>query len=254
MGRRCDHARMAAAVAAAIPSMGTAAAHCLKVTSGSEPAPASTFCRENFMNETTDPNNQILLMAIIAFYWAFLGSWSKRQSRPGDDKAKPDDAPTERLAGSNEITSSGDTPLEVIRKSDPSFDPATFLAGAKAAYEVVLLAYASADIQTLKRLVGPEVLDIFERAIAGRRDRAEMLQLTFIGTNDAKVVDALEENGTAEIAVRFVSDVVSVTRSANNDIVSGDPQQIIEVIDTWTFASDIQSRKRNWMLIATDGG
>ena len=206
------------------------------------------------MNETTDPNNQILLMAIIAFYWALLGSWDKRQPRPGEDKAKRDDAPTEHLAGSNEITSSGDTPLEVIRKSDPSFDPGTFLAGAKAAYEVVLLAYASADIQTLKRLVGPEVLDMFERAVSGRRDLEEILQLTFIGMREAAVVGALEEDGTAEIAVRFVSDVVTVTRSANNEIVSGDPQQIIEVIDTWTFACDIQSRKRNWMLIATDGG
>ena len=206
------------------------------------------------MNETTDPNNQILLMAIIAFYWALLGSWGKRQSGPGEDKTKRDYAPTDQRTGSNEITSSGDTPLEVIRKSDPSFDPATFLAGAKAAYEVVLLAYASADIRTLKRLVGPEVLDIFEQAIAGRRDREETLQLTFIGMREATVVSVLEEDATAEISVRFVSNVFIVTRSANNAIVSGDPQQIIEVIDTWTFASDIQSRKRNWMLIATDGG
>ncbi|TPN03932.1 calcium-binding protein, partial [Mesorhizobium sp. B2-1-3] len=81
----------------------------------------------------------------------------------------------------------------------------------------------------------------------------EMLQLTFIGTKEAKVVDALAENGTAEIAVRFVSDVVSVTRSANDAIVAGDPQQIVEVIDTWTFACDTPSTKRNWMLIATEG-
>ena len=109
------------------------------------------------MNETTDPNNQILVMAIIAFYWALLSSWGQRQSRPGEDKAKRDDAPADQRTGSNENTSSGDTPFEVIRKIDPSFEPATFLAGAKAAYEVVLLAYASADIQTLKRLAGPEV-------------------------------------------------------------------------------------------------
>ena len=95
---------------------------------------------------------------------------------------------------------------------------------------------------------------MFERAVSGRRDLEEILQLTFIGMREAAVVSALEEDGTAEIAVRFVSDVVTVTRSANNEIVSGDPQQIIEVIDTWTFACDTQSRKRNWMLIATDGG
>lgn len=205
------------------------------------------------MNETTDPNNQILIVVIIAFYWALLGSWSQLLPRSGDDKTKRDDAPTEQRAGSSENISSADAPLDVIREIDPNFDLAAFLAGAKTAYEVILQAYADGDVQTLKRLVGPEVLDTFERAIAERRDRKEMLQLTFIGTSEAKVVDALEQEGTAEIAARFVSDLVSVTRSANDAIIAGDPQQIVEVIDTWTFACDIQSTKRNWMLIATAG-
>ncbi|TPL27443.1 Tim44 domain-containing protein [Mesorhizobium sp. B2-4-1] len=244
---------MATAIAAALPSMGEAAARCLKFSSGSEPAPASTFCRENVMNETTDPNNQILLVAIIAFYWALLGSWGQTLPRSGNDKAKQDDAPTEQRTGSIDDISYTDTRLNAIREIDPTFDLAAFLTGANMAYEAILRAYADSDIPTLKRLVGPEVLDIFGRAIAGRRDRGEMLQLTFIGTKEAKVVDALAENGTAEIAVRFVSDVVSVTRSANDAIVAGDPQQIVEVIDTWTFACDTPSTKRNWMLIATEG-
>jgi hypothetical protein len=33
------------------------------------------------MNETTDPNSQILLVVIIAFYWAMLSSWSQLLSR-----------------------------------------------------------------------------------------------------------------------------------------------------------------------------
>lgn len=97
------------------------------------------------------------------------------------------------------------------------------------------------------------MLDTFERAIAGRRDRKETLQLTLIATQEAKVVHALQVDGTAEITVRFVSEVVSVTRSANDAIVAGDPQQIVEVIDSWTFACDILSTRRNWMLIATEG-
>jgi len=207
------------------------------------------------MNEITDPNNHILLVAIIAFYWAWalLGSWGQLVPRSGDDKAKRDDAPTDQRTGSDEGTSSADTSLEGIRKIGPDFDVAAFLAGAKTAYETILRAYADSDIQTLKRLVGPEVLDTFEGAIAGRRDRDETLHLTFIGISEAKVVDTLEEDGTAEVVVRYVSDVVSVTRSANDAIVAGDPEQIVEVIDTWTFACETQSTKRNWMLIATEG-
>jgi predicted lipid-binding transport protein (Tim44 family) len=205
------------------------------------------------MNETTDPNNHILLVGIIAFYWALLGSWGQTQPRPGNDKAKRDDAPTDQRTGSDKRTPSADAPLDGIRKIDPDFDIAAFLAGAKTAYETILRAYADSEIQTLKRLVGPEVLDTFERAIAGRRDREETLHLTFIATSEAKVVDTLEQDGTAEVVVRFVSDVVSVTRLANDAIGAGDPEQIVEVIDTWTFACETQSTKRNWMSIATDG-
>lgn len=204
------------------------------------------------MNETTDPNSQLLLVAMIAFYWALLGGWGQRLPRSGD-KTKRDDAPMEQRTNSLENTCSAGTFLDVIREIDPNVDLDAFLADAKTAYEVILRAYADSDIQALKRLVGPQVLDAFERAIAGRRDREEMLQLTFIGTNEAKVVDALEEDDAAEIVVRFVSDVVSATRSASGAIVAGDPQQIVEVVDAWTFARERPSTRRKWTLIATEG-
>ncbi|MER9180316.1 Tim44/TimA family putative adaptor protein [Mesorhizobium sp. M0767] len=205
------------------------------------------------MNETTDPNNQILLVAIVAFYWALLGCWDQLLPRSGEDKTKRGDAVTEQRSGVADYSSSAGQPVDVIRDIDPNFDLAAFLAGATTAYEVILQAYADGDIQTFKRLVGPEVLETFERTIAGRRDREETLQLTLIGMSEAKVIDALEENGTVEIAVRFVSEVVSVTCSANDSVVAGDPKLIVEVIDTWTFARETQSTKRDWMLIATEG-
>ncbi|WP_181168142.1 Tim44/TimA family putative adaptor protein [Mesorhizobium sp. B2-4-19] len=204
------------------------------------------------MNETTDANSQILLVAIIALYWAMLGSWSQLLSRWNEEKAKRETA-SARRDGSAEHTSSADTPQDALRKVDPDFDLAAFLSGAKRAYEAILRAFADSDIQTLQRLVGPEVLAAFEREIVKRRDRQEMLELTFISTDQAKVVDAFLGNGTAEIVVQYVSDVVSVTRSANNAVVAGDPRQIVEMIDTWTFACETQSKKRNWMLIATEG-
>ncbi len=204
------------------------------------------------MNETIDPTSQILLVAIFAFWWAMLGSWTQLLSRWIEERAKRNDASTRR-SGSIELASSIDTPLDALREIDPDFDLPAFLFGAKSAYEAILRAYVDGDIPTLKRLVGPEVLDAFEREIVGRRDREETLQLTFIGTRQAKIVDALEEDGTAEIVVRYLSDVVSVTRSADDAVVAGDPRQIVQVIDYWTFACESRSTKRNWMLIATEG-
>lgn len=204
------------------------------------------------MNETTDPNSQILLVVILAFYWAMLTGCSELLSRWNAERAKRTAAST-REGSDTEHSSPPDTPEEALRMIDPQFDLLAFLRGAKRAYEAVLQAYATSDIQALKRLVGPEVLDVFGREIATRRDREETLKLTFIGTREAKVVDAVVEDGTAEIVVRYVSEVVSVTRSADDAIVAGDPLQVVEMIDTWTFACEIQSTRRNWILIATKG-
>lgn len=204
------------------------------------------------MSETTDPNSQILLVAILALYWAMLGSWSELLSRWNDERAKRNAVPPLQ-DGSAEHASPADTLQDALRKIDPDFDLAAFLCGAKRAYEAILQAFADSDIQTLQRLVGPEVLDVFEREVVGRRDRREVLELTFIGSDEAKVVDVFVADGTAEIVVRYVSDVISATRSADNAVVAGNPREIVEMIDTWTFACQTQSRRRSWMLIATEG-
>lgn len=202
------------------------------------------------MNETADPNVQILLVAIIAFYWALLGSWGELQPRPGEEKPKARDSPTAgRIEQSQDISAEV---LGAIRETDLNFHPRRFLAGAKAAYEIVLLAYACGEIQILKRFVGPDVFDTFELAIAERRKRGEILLLTLIGIREATIVDAVAGDEAAEIVVRFISDVIIVTRAADDSIVTGDPLQAIEVIDAWTFSCDIRSGSHKWKLIATD--
>lgn len=201
------------------------------------------------MNETTDPNNQILLVAIIALYWAMLSSWNQLLSRRNDERAKrPTPSATLDVAIAPTIS------LDSLREIDPQFGPASFLEGAKRAYEAILQAYAEGNIQALDHLVGPEVLDVFKREVAGRRDRQETLQLTFIGTRAAEIIDVFVEDNAAEIVVRYVSDMISVTRSANDAIAAGDPRQIVEVTDIWTFACELRSAKRNWLLIATEAG
>ena len=155
------------------------------------------------MSETTDPNSQILLVAILALYWAMLGSWSQLLSRWNDERAKRNAVPPQQDV-STEHASCADVSQDALRKIDPDFDLAAFLSGARRAYEAILRAFADSDIQTLQRLVGPEVLAAFEREIVGRRDRREVLELTFIGTDEAKVVNASVADGTAEIVVRYV--------------------------------------------------
>jgi predicted lipid-binding transport protein (Tim44 family) len=204
------------------------------------------------MNETGDLASHILFIAIVAFYWALLGSWTGLP-RPGDDKPEMADAPAKSTVKVGE-TSAVAAPLDEIREIDRDFDVDAFLAGAGNVYELVVQAYAQGDVATLARFVGPEVLDVFERAIAGRRQRQERLELTLIGMNEAKVVSVLGKDGMTEIVVRFACALVSAVRAADDAVLSGDPRQIVEVVDAWTFARDIRSADPDWRIVATDAG
>jgi predicted lipid-binding transport protein (Tim44 family) len=76
-----------------------------------------------------------------------------------------------------------------------------------------------------------------------------------VGINKADIVDAEMKGGTANVTVRFVSQLISATRDRSGAVTGGDPQKIKEVTDVWTFSRDVSTARArqnlNWKLIAT---
>jgi predicted lipid-binding transport protein (Tim44 family) len=142
--------------------------------------------------------------------------------------------------------------LTALIKADPSFDPGEFLDGAKTAYEMIVAAFADGNEATLKQLLGPEVLDGFERAIAEREQRGETLQSTLVAIDKADIIEAEVKNKQAYVTVKFVSQLISVTRDSDGEVIEGDAKKVREVTDIWTFAREIASRNPNWKLVATE--
>jgi predicted lipid-binding transport protein (Tim44 family) len=142
--------------------------------------------------------------------------------------------------------------LVAITKASPDFDPEHFLAGAKAAYEMIVTAFAEGDRATLKNLLANDVYDGFVAAIAEREAQGHKAELTFVGIEEAKL-NAAEFNGrTARVSVRFVSELISATRDKDGAIVEGDATEVRTIRDAWTFARDVSSRDPNWKLVATE--
>jgi predicted lipid-binding transport protein (Tim44 family) len=141
--------------------------------------------------------------------------------------------------------------LVEIFRADPSFDPDYFVQGAKAAYEIIVTAFAEGNRRTLKSLLNPEVYDGFNSAIADRERRGEQIDQSFVGIKSADVVEAELKGGIAQLTVKFVSELISATRDRAGVVISGDPKRIREVTDIWTFAREATSRDPNWKLIAT---
>ena len=142
--------------------------------------------------------------------------------------------------------------LTALMRADPGFDPGQFLDGAKAAYEMIVTAFAQGDEAELSQLLGPDVFEGFQRAIREREARGEKVESSLVGIDKADIIEAEVKNRTAYVTVKFVSELISVTRDADGEVVEGDPKKVREVTDIWTFAREVASRNPNWKLVATE--
>jgi len=142
--------------------------------------------------------------------------------------------------------------LTALIRVDPGFDPGQFVDGAKAAYEMIVMAFAEGDEAALKQLLGSDVYEGFQRAMREREARGEKVESSLVGIDKADIIESEVKNRTAYVTVKFVSEMISVTRDAEGEVVEGDPKKVREVTDIWTFARDITSKNPNWKLVATE--
>lgn len=141
--------------------------------------------------------------------------------------------------------------LQAILAVDRHFEPAEFMAGAKSAYEMIVMAFAEGDKPTLEMLLARDVYEGFSTAIDERQARGESIEQTFVGLESADILEAQLEEDEAQITLRFRCQLIAATRDRESRIVDGDPNKVSDVVDIWTFARDISSRDPNWRLIAT---
>ena len=127
-----------------------------------------------------------------------------------------------------------------------------FMAGARELYEALLPAFAAGDIAAWRSFIAADVYESFLAAIAERNLRGETAELIFIGIESAALVDARLSARAAEIAVRFVGLVVSVTRDGSGKPVAGHPTAVVRTTATWTFEHALDVPGANWMLVATE--
>jgi predicted lipid-binding transport protein (Tim44 family) len=144
--------------------------------------------------------------------------------------------------------------LDEIARHEPSFDAATFVGGAKMAYEMIVTAFANGDRKTLQDLLSKEVYEGFEQAIAERERRGERAETTFVSIDKAEITAVDVRNRVAQVTVRFASQLITATRDAAGTVVDGNPETVADVTDVWTFARTLGSRDPNWPLVATEAG
>ncbi len=164
------------------------------------------------------------------------------------------EAPVDRWKGIAEPGSRVALGLDEIARMEPSFDAGVFIDGAKAAYEMIVTAFAQGDRKTLRDLLSREVYDGFERAIVERERRGERVETTFVSIDKAEIIGVEVRGTNAQVMVRFLSKLITATRDADGIVVDGSPDTVVDVTDVWTFARTLGSRDPNWQLVATEAG
>ena len=222
-------------------------------------------------------NNDLILTLIFAAVAAFvlyklrsvLGRREGHEQRPPDIFAEAERSSTAESgsdavlpgpghAGREAAEADPDSPaadgLREIRDADRNFDPDGFLEGAKAAFEMIVEAFARGDRDALQPLLAPGVFANFEGAIAERETAGETLETTIVAFKSAELTAAGMQGREARVTVTFVSEQSNTVRDADGNLVDGDPAAIEKITDIWTFARDTRSRNPNWQLVETDGG
>jgi predicted lipid-binding transport protein (Tim44 family) len=132
-------------------------------------------------------------------------------------------------------------------------DQKEFLKGAKIAYETIITDFSDNDnkITTSKPLLNQEIYNPFNEALKERSQRGHYAEITFIGINSATIKEHKKIDKTLNVTVDFIAEVITCIKDKDKKIISGSPEKIKKIYDTWIFSRDTTSANPNWQLVNT---
>jgi len=132
-------------------------------------------------------------------------------------------------------------------------DQKEFLKGAKIAYETIITDFSDNDnkITISKSLLNNEIYNQFNEALKERSARGHHAEITFIGINSATIKEHKKLGKILNVTVEFIAEVITCIKDKDKKIISGDPEKIKKIYDTWVFSRDTTSVNPNWQLVNT---
>ena len=140
-----------------------------------------------------------------------------------------------------------------IKETFDENDQKEFLKGAKIAYETIITDFSDNDnkITTSKPLLNNEIYNQFNEALKERSARGHYAEITFIGINSATIKEHKKLGKILNVTVEFIAEIITCIKDKDKKIISGDPEKIKKIYDTWVFSRDTTSVNPNWQLVNT---
>ena len=138
-----------------------------------------------------------------------------------------------------------------IKENFDEYAQKEFLKGAKIAYETIITDFSDNDnkITKSRTLLNNEIFDQFNNALKQRIERGHEAEITFIGVNSAIIKEHKKIGNILNVTVDFIAEVITCIRDKDKKIVSGSPEKIKKIYDTWVFSRDTTSANPNWQLV-----
>ena len=143
-----------------------------------------------------------------------------------------------------------DQPEKINEKFDDDAQK-EFLKGAKIAYETIITDFSDNDNKIIasKPLLNNEIYNQFNQALKERNSRGHFAEITFIGVNSATIKEHKKIGKILNVTVNFIAEVITCIKDKDQKIISGDPEKIKKIYDTWVFSRDTSSSNPNWQLV-----
>ena len=141
--------------------------------------------------------------------------------------------------------------LAEIQGAMPGFEKGEFLAGVRAAFEIIVNSFSSGDKEKLAGLLSDEVFNNFSSAITDRERLGHVSESSLIRIIDTVLLEANISDGSVLLTVKILSEQFNATKGEQGEVVDGNPDLVFEVADIWTFSKEIESPDPNWRLVAT---
>ena len=128
-----------------------------------------------------------------------------------------------------------------------------FLKGAKIAYETIITDFSDNDNKLIKSkpLLSKSIYDQFNQALKDRSQRGHYAEITFVGVKSATIKEHKKIDQILKVTVDFVGEVITCIKDKDKKVISGDPEKIKNIYDTWVFSRDTKSKNPNWHLVET---
>lgn len=186
---------------------------------------------------------EIFVLALIAGFvlyrlYVTLGRRTGDSQEPRPAPAQgglPPDAPIVKPPPSMASMGQAGEGLMAIVRADPSFDAEFFLSGAKAAYEMIVGAFAKGDRDALRALLTPRVFESYAAAISARDEKGEAGP-ELVRLKSAEIADAALQGEIARVTVKFEAELAEGAHGVR------------DAREKWTFEREVRSDDPNWRL------